>query len=93
MIRTTPTISKIKSVELFVNLSLLATVFWMGTLIHQPEASVLPVANTDVTELPEIVVHAYRSEAIVDLPEIFVHAHADSQVTELPEVVVHARRR
>jgi hypothetical protein len=93
MIRTTSVISKVKGIELFVNLSLLATVFWMGTLVHQPEVSLPPAANTDVTELPEIVVHAHRKEAIVDLPEIIVRAHADSQVTELPEIVVHARRR
>ncbi|MBC7881465.1 MAG: hypothetical protein H7Y37_09035 [Anaerolineae bacterium] len=92
MIRTASVVSKVKGVELFVNLSLLATVFWMGTLVRQPEVSVAPAANTDVTELPEIVVHAHR-EAIVDLPEIVVHAYPTEEIADLPEVVVHARSR
>ncbi len=92
MIRATSVVSKVKGVELFVNLSLLATVFWMGTLVHQPEAAVAPAATAEVSELPEIVVHAHR-EAIVDLPEIVVHAYPKEEVADLPEVVVHARSR
>lgn len=92
MIRTTAVVSKVKGVELFVNFLLLATVFWMGTLIRQPEVPVAPTANTDVTELPEIVVHAHR-EVTVDLPEIVVHAYPTEEIADLPEVVVHAHSR